>query len=239
MPRSVVLNGGVRCEGCLLSPRWCVCSALDTVTLPLAVDVVQHFREADKPTSTGHLIRRSVPDSRMHVWNSREPRLTTDLARAGYERWILHPNGETCPAEVPECVQLVLLDGTWQQAGEMLRSMGSVGRRISMPFTGQSRYWLRNQHADGNVSTIEALLLALAAMGRADEHRRLSGLFELHVYVGLLARGRKALAAEYRAGSPVRDELEARLARVTFAHGSRLEREEAERAKASAAAPAP
>lgn len=220
MPRSVVLKGALRCDGCLLSPRWCVCSALTTVALPLAVDVVQHSREADKPTSTGHLIRRSVPDARLHVWQSREPRMQTELARDGYERWVLHPNGERCPDEVPARVQLVLLDGTWQQAGEMLRTLGSTGRRVCLPFTGQSRYWLRNQHADGNVSTIEALLLALRAMGRTDEHLKLSGLFELQVYAGLLARGKKALAADFRASSPVREELEARLRLVTFVHGA-------------------
>lgn len=213
MGRSVVLQGAERCDGCRLPPRWCVCGGLETITLPLAVDVLQHRGEAWKPTSTGHLLGRIVTGARIHVWDPRQPSASLPaLSRSGHEMWILHPNGEPWPAEIPPRVQLVLLDGTWTQANEMLRTLGGAGRRVALPPpTAPSRFWLRTQHEPGNVSTLEALLLALAAMGRTSERDSLEALFELHVYASLKVRGKKTLAAEYLESSPVKAQLIERL----------------------------
>lgn len=214
MGRSVVLQGAERCDGCRLPPRWCVCGGLETITLPLAVDVLQHRGEAWKPTSTGHLLGRIVTGCRIHRWDAREAFVpSTTLARPGHETWILHPNGEPWPEATPARVQLVLLDGTWTQANEMVRGLGGFGRRVALrPPTTPSRFWLRTQHDAGNVSTLEAVLLALGAMGRMTERDRLESLFELHVYASLKVRGKKTLAAEYLETSPVRAQLLERLA---------------------------
>ena len=86
----------------------------------------------------------------------------------------------------------------------MLQEVEGWGQRISLPMTGTSRYWLRNQQGEGMYSTIEALLFLFAALGlsQAETHLRLQ--FELHVYAGLRARGAKAAAADYLASSPLR-----------------------------------
>lgn len=216
MARSVVLQGTERCDGCRLPPRWCVCGGLESVALPLAVDVLQHRGEGWKPTSTGHLLARIVTGSRIHRWDAREPfDPARDLARPGLETWVLHPKGEPWPEEPPVHAQLVLLDGTWSQANEMLRALGGFGRRVALrPPAAPSRFWLRTQHDVGNVSTLEALLLAVDAMGRRDERDRLEALFELHVYASLRARGKKELAAQYLLTSPVEEALRLRLAQA-------------------------
>jgi hypothetical protein len=87
----------------------------------------------------------------------------------------------------------------------MLQAVEGWGQRISLPMTGPSRYRLRGQQGEGMYSTIEALLFLLANLGlpRAEAQLRLQ--FELHVYAGLRARGAKAAALEYLAGSPVRE----------------------------------
>jgi hypothetical protein len=89
----------------------------------------------------------------------------------------------------------------------MMRDVESWGRRVSLPMAGESRYWLRAQAADDRFSTIEALLFLMKALGMTAEYAQLQVQFELHVYAGLCARGKKAEAANYLFSSPVGETL--------------------------------
>lgn len=173
---------------------------------PLQVDVLMHFMEAYRPSSTGHLIGRVVAGARLHEFRKETPPRREEVAVAGRELWILHPQGEEPPAEVDAAgVQVLLLDGTWVQATTMAKEVGPWGRRVRLPMTGESRYWLRRQAGEGRFSTMEALLFVLAALGRREEHAALQAQFELHVWAALCSRGHKAEAQEYLATSPVRE----------------------------------
>lgn len=204
MARSVVLKGAPRCERCQLPPRWCICAGQRSVPCPFAVDVLMHHMEAHRPSSTGHLINRIIPAAGRHIYR-RERRLTREeVVRPGSELWILHPLGETLPPGPPPAnLQVLLIDGSWRQALDMMREVEPWGRRVSLPMTGSSRYWLRAQQGTGMFSTIEALLFLLAALGLRETHEALRRQFELHVYAGLCARGKKAEAAAFLADSPV------------------------------------
>ena len=79
-----------------------------------------------------------------------------------------------------------------------------MGRRVRLPMTGESRYWLRAQQEGGRFSTVEALLFLLRSFGLTAAHEALRLQFELHVYASLRARGRKEVAEEYLRESPVR-----------------------------------
>src|SRR5690606_39123931 len=112
----------------------------------------------------------------------------------------LHPLGEAPPPGPPPAnLQVLLIDGSWRQALDMMREVEPWGRRVSLPMTGSSRYWLRAQQGTGMFSTIEALLFLLAALGLRETHEALRRQFELHVYAGLCARGKKAEAAAFLA----------------------------------------
>ncbi len=217
MGRSVVRAGAARCPRCSLPPRWCVCDALPPVETRLAVHVLIHRQEQFRPSSTGALIKRSVRGALGHIFQ-RETRddaassvnvTTLDPMR---ETWILHPAGEPMPAtgesadamRRPE-IQIVLLDGSWRQAGEMLRAVEGLGRCIRLPnMTAEpSRYWLRDQPHATHVSTAEALMAVLRAVGEGDAAHRLRLHFELHVYATLLARGRREMAERYLGHSPL------------------------------------
>jgi DTW domain-containing protein YfiP len=216
MARSVVLKGAPRCGRCQLPPRWCICAGLQSVECPLAVDVLMHHMESYRPSSTGHLIKRVMPGSRQHIYRQERMPARNEVARPDRELWVLHPLGEPMlvPAN-PTRLQVLLIDGSWKQALEMNRRVGSWGRCVSLPMPGASRYWLRAQQGAGQFSTIEALLFLLKALGLTAAHGQLEAQFELHVYAGLCARGRKADALRYLADSPARaafPELLARLA---------------------------
>jgi DTW domain-containing protein YfiP len=178
------------------------------VVAPVQVDVLLHHRERWRPTSTGRLINRVVAGSRGHVYRHDVPLRRDDIVAPGRTVWILHPLGEALPAGArPEELQVLLLDGSWGEAAGMMHAVEPWGRRICLPLAGASRYWLRAQQGAGLFSTVEALIFLYGALGLAEAARRLRLQFELHVYAGLRARGKRAAAEEYLAGSPVREAL--------------------------------
>lgn len=192
-----------------------MCPGLRTLTCPLEVDVLMHHREHFRPSSTGNLIQRVLPGSRNHLWR-RERRLeAADVRVAGRELWIIHPAGAPLPAGVaPEHVQVVLLDGSWREASAIAREVGAWGRSVSLPMTGESRYWLRAQQDGGRFSTVEALLFLLRSFGLEQARAELEIQFELHVYAGLRARGSKEAALEFLKNSPLPTALPELLAQM-------------------------
>lgn len=205
MARSVVLSGSPRCESCQLPPRWCICGGFEPVPCPFQVNILIHHREFWRPTSTGRLIQRVVPDTRVAVYRYDVP-LAPAAIGVDPDRplWILHPQGTPLPdGPPPDGLQVLLLDGAWREATRMVRAVERWGTRISLPMTGPSRYWLRGQQGAGNHSTIEALLFLLRALGFHPAHAALQRQFELQVYAGLRARGDTVGAAEYLANSPI------------------------------------
>lgn len=184
------------------------------VDTPLVVDVLMHERESWRPTSTGHLITRVIPTARRVIFTRERGVAESELIRPGHQAWFLHPQGEELTAETDlgPSPQIVLLDGNWREASEMVRIVEPWGRRIRLPMTGTSRYWLRSQQDGGRFSTMEALLFFLQATGHRVVHAALRLRFELHVYAVLCSRGKKADAAAFLADSPVREAFPALLA---------------------------
>ena len=122
--------------------------------------------------------------------------------------WILHPAGEEMPVEAKlENVQVLLLDGAWREATAMAQEVASWGRRVRLPMTGESRYWLRTQQTGGRFSTVEALAFLFGALGLEEARAKLELQLELHVYAGLRARGQVESAEEFLSGSRLREAM--------------------------------
>lgn len=205
MSRSVVLRQTPRCARCQLTPRWCICPGWRAIDVPLQVDVLLHHMESYRPSSTGHLIKRVMPASGQHVYRRERALAAREIVQPDRELWILHPEGESVPLDAePAHLQVLLLDGTWVQATGMAQHVRSWGRRVRLPMSGESRYWLRAQSGVGRFSSVEALLFLLSALGLSEAHAGLQAQFELHVWASLCARGHKEKAAAYLANSPVR-----------------------------------
>lgn len=217
MGRSVVLAGAARCPVCSLPPHWCTCELLPSIETPLQVHVLIHRHESVKPSSTGKLVARAVRGAVSHVYQREtlfHPAATfaAETLAPTRELWILHPHGQPLstaagagdrPSNASH--RVLLLDGTWRQAGEMRRSVEGMGRCIRLPDAASepSRYWLRDQAEASQLSTAEALMGLFRAVGETAAARRLGLHFELHVYATLLARGRRELAERYLGHSPL------------------------------------
>lgn len=203
----------------MLPPRWCACNLLPPVETGLAVHVLLHHAEQSKPSSTGRLVARSVHHAECHTYHREsgsglEAILGPLPVGPDREPWILHPHGEPFPAQMPTDADLasstprrkiLLLDGTWRQAGEMLRAVEGMGRCVRLPDTGDqpSRFWLRRQASPARFSTAEALMSVFRWFAEHDAERRLRLHFELHVWATLLARGRREMADRYIRHSPL------------------------------------
>ena len=162
-----------------------------------------HHRERFRPSSTGNLINRVIPASRFHLWRRERHLTVAELQVPGRELWILHPHGEPAPASaVPERTQVLLLDGSWREAAAMAQQVSGWGRMVSLPMTGESRYWLRAQADAMRFSTVETLLFLLKAFRLTEAHDALRLQFEVHVYASLRARGQKDAALEFLSASP-------------------------------------
>jgi DTW domain-containing protein YfiP len=190
------------------------------------VHVLIHRHERQKPSSTGNLVARAVAGAACHVYQKASRHfsasgLPADAFAADREFWILHPCGEPLPAGPPAAADkrragmgILLLDGTWRQAGEMLRTVEGLGRCVRLPdaAAAPSRYWLRDQPEPGHLATAEALARVFHAVGEPAAARQLQLHFELHVYAMLLARGKREMAERYLGHSPLlaegRDALE-------------------------------
>ena len=85
----------------------------------------------------------------------------------------------------------------------MSRTVSTWGRRVSLPLTGDSRYWLRAKQDGERFSTAEALLFMLQMLGLDTAFQQLNAQFELHVYASLRARGNVQQAQEFLQNSPL------------------------------------
>lgn len=203
----------------MLPPRWCACNMLPPVETGLTVHVLLHHSEQSKPSSTGRLVARAVHRAECHTYHRESGSgfgavLGALPREPDREPWILHPHGEPLPAPMPTDADLVpyfpqrkilLLDGTWRQAGEMLRAVEGMGRCVRLPDAGDqpSRFWLRRQASPAQFSTAEALMGVFRWCAEHDAEQQLRLHFELHVWATLLARGRREMAQRYLGHSPL------------------------------------
>lgn len=212
MSRSVVRAGTARCDQCLLPPRWCLCGGPSAFTSPIQVDVLIHQCELWRPTSTGRLIQRVVQGSRLHLHQRGTNPDRHAIVNPARELWILHPRGQTLDPTLantanPSQLQILLLDGNWNEAGDMLRAVEPWGRRVRLPLDGSSRYWLREQRHPELHSTVEALIGVYRALNLPEPESSLRLHFELLVYACLRSRGHLERAEEYLSDSPIRTAL--------------------------------
>ena len=145
--------------------------------------------------------------------------LPAALLRPDHVCWVLHPQGDSIADECPPAPsaqprQVVLLDGNWREAGEMLRlinaAAGAAGREgsaalrvVRLPEGAPGRFWIREAPAPGQRATAEACGAILGLLGESAAAERLRLHFELHVWATLRARGKVDRARAYLAESPL------------------------------------
>lgn len=157
-----------RCEGCgVVVPR-CVCAGLEKCELPFPLVVVQHGKERSKPTNTVRLLARVVADCRVVRFALQERPWAAELLGApDPRRWLLFPGPHARTldrASVAELAAqrapLVVVDGSWRQAGRMVRRGAGLAElpSYSLPPGAPSRWSVRHAPRVEQLCTFESMV---------------------------------------------------------------------------------
>ena len=186
-----------RCPECRMHRLLCVCDILPHLPTRTRVVLVIHKYEARKPTNSGLLAARCLPNSEVLVRGraGEEPRFAADPGR---QPLLLFPHETAVPigdfAQSP--VTLVVPDGTWRQAAKVAHRLPGLegAPYVTLPPDAPTLYRLRAELHDGRLATLEAIARALGILEGAEVRQALERIFRVMVERTLWMRG--ALRAE-------------------------------------------
>lgn len=190
------------CRTCLRPERACICCWITPTAHMVEVLVLQHPMEAGNAKGSAQLLHLSLPQSRLVTGEVFDEPLLRSLLHAppqsrgtGVQPVLLYPEtpeagalGLERPGELPETIacnparlRLVVLDGTWRKSRKMLYRNPLLQRLPRLPLRDvpASRYVIRKAHRPGQLSTLEAVCLALIQLeGDAQRYQPLLAAFD-------------------------------------------------------------
>jgi DTW domain-containing protein YfiP len=182
------------CDGCGRPPVVCVCAHVTPLRTRTRVLILQHPRERHVPINTVRLARLSLPDAILRRAVDFDGDPVVDGALTGQDGgpppYLLFPGPDAIDLAVarpPGPITLVVLDGTWWQAGKLLRRNPRLAAlpKLRLAPAAPSRYRIRREPHDHCVATIEAIALALRALeGQGADG---GGAFDDRSFAALLA----------------------------------------------------
>ncbi len=171
----VVASRRPLCARCERPLRSCLCAWVRPTDNRVAVQLWLHPDEPGQAKGSATLLRLSLARCAQHV--NPADALSAPLPKGwlGEGAALLYPDeqGDAPVAEPSQVRRLIVLDGTWRQSRQMLRAQPALARlpRLSLPpdllaAHGQ-RYRVRKAHKPGQLSTLEAVVLALRHLAQA------------------------------------------------------------------------
>ncbi len=159
------------CDRCRRPRTVCYCASLPRIETATRVVILQHPRERDVAIGTARMASLALPSAELHVgvrWGE-HPALARALADPARPPILLYPGPEATDilrAPPPGPVTLVVVDGTWSQARNVVRDNPVLRALPRYAFTAPapSEYRIRREPSDEYVSTIEALMHVLGAL---------------------------------------------------------------------------
>jgi DTW domain-containing protein YfiP len=161
-----------RCPTCRLHQALCICALTPKLETKTRLVLVIHRDEERKPTNTGLLAVRSMPDtSRVVITGDHERPIALPVLRDDEQGVLLFPDDEAVPIErfarADKPIALVVPDGTWNQAKKVRHRVPGLEDlpRVKLPEGGAATaYKLRNETKDGGLATLEAIARALRVL---------------------------------------------------------------------------
>jgi DTW domain-containing protein YfiP len=189
-----------RCPLCRMHQVLCVCALLPTLPTRTRLVLVIHRFEERKPTNSGLLAARCLPNSQVLIRGGidrEEPRFVDDPER---QALLLFPHERAVPitqyAQSPRPVTLIVPDGTWRQASKVANRLPGLDDvpYVTLPPDEPTRYQLRSEYHAGRLATLEAIARALGILDGVEVRRGLEHIFRVMVDRTLWMRG--AIATE-------------------------------------------
>jgi len=199
-PENRMVEGLVahRCPGCRLLVTACLCDLIPCVVTRTRVLVVLHHAETQKPSNTGRLALRCLPNSGAVIRGAPDQSQAVPAWAEHGDPVVLFPHPDArpladfCGGSRP--VTLIVPDGTWRQAQRMRRRVAGLSDVPCAFITrdAPSAYLLRTTPDVRRLSTMEAIAEALGLLEGAEgpaARELLLGIFQIMVDRSLRGRG--------------------------------------------------
>lgn len=196
-------NTAARCATCMMHESVCVCALFVPIPTRTKLVLLIHHTEVRKPTNTGHLAVRSLPNSTMIV-RGKDETPTAPIDFGDTEPVFLYPHEDARPVEpVSHPVTLIVPDGNWRQAGKVRARVAGLSkvRCVTLPPGPPTIYRLRSEQHPAGLATLEAIARAMAVLEGPHVHDALMHLFRIMVERTLWVRG-SLPASEVTGGIP-------------------------------------
>ncbi|NOR45043.1 MAG: DTW domain-containing protein [Candidatus Delongbacteria bacterium] len=187
------------CPVCKLYNDICICSEIKEFTLDTRISILMHIKEKRKVSNTGKIADLCLNNSQVIYKGEKYP--TTDinnLISEDHINLILYPDAtsELNKEFIAKCdkpINLILLDGNYNQAGKMFRSEKILrkAKTIRLPLGQIRKCKLRSPLYPEQISTIEAILNALEIIGDNSANEYMEYLFN-EMTLRLKKRGQNA-----------------------------------------------
>jgi DTW domain-containing protein YfiP len=165
-----------RCLRCLFPPASCLCRDVPSVATRTRILVLRHASERTRPTNSARWALLALPGARLVDYGAPgDPPDLSALDEPGTA--VLFPSPHP-PALAPPPRQLVVLDGSWQQARRMIQRIPALRALPRLPLSAARRGppAMREAPRSGGLSTLEAMAAALELLGEPAAAQALEAL---------------------------------------------------------------
>jgi DTW domain-containing protein YfiP len=161
------------CVGCRLRPEVCVCAGAPRLDISTRVVVIIHSKEWRRSTNTGHLARLAVKDGEVRLHGLPHQAVSSrGIDSVSSSTLVLFPGRGAHPlttmhiASLPRPLTLLVPDGNWIQAKNMMRRvpMLSQAHPVRLEGSGLDFDCLRRNVRADRMSTFEAIAQALGIL---------------------------------------------------------------------------
>lgn len=179
-----------RCQGCGLLQAWCCCEAIHAQETSIRFVLLMNEKEPERPTTTSHIILRTLSNSYQVIWHRAEPpkNLIEEINQPDTQAWLLFPddrepfrkNAQAYHATEGKRSVIIVPDGTWKEARKIVRKSPWLHQLPVLSFSSarETKYDLRRNAHTGQLCTAEALSELLIQSGEAAAGIALNYAFE-------------------------------------------------------------
>ena len=157
------------CSTCEFPLSTCVCSAIENLSSPVKLTILQHHKEAGHAKNTARLVPLAIQNAQIVAGSRPEDFHPAQQLCNQYRSAVIYPCSGSQPIEstafsqhLPE--QLIFLDGSWRQAYALYQQLTWLHPLPCWHFqqAPASGYHIRHTNKSDSLSTLEAVAYCLS-----------------------------------------------------------------------------